>query len=354
MRTANVRSPENEKYPSPGKDQLVSLISHEMKTPVDAILSLTKEIMKTNLDDTQKGYLNAIRTSADALMVLVNGLQSTRVNIQAPNPEGVTNEIKKIRVLAAEDVMLNQMLMKTMIEEFGFEIDLVSNGREALEQLKKKSYDIVLLDLQMPEMSGLETAEYIRNTMHLTVPIIALSASIGDTDILNMQSAGIDDYAEKPLDEKLLRGKILKYMNGNKSMIDTRSNGAENGLDAPKYVHLDYLRQRTKNNTAMMIEMIEIYLKETPRLIERLKETRDNMDWDSLAATAHALIPSFMIMGISKDYEMMARTIQEYARKKEKSASINELVLKIEEVCNQAYKELKKELSNMKSMVRLD
>src|SRR6185503_6213215 len=88
------------------------------------------------------------------------------------------SEIKNINVLVVEDIALNQLLMKTLLDDFGFEQDIAANGKIAIEKLKTKSYDIILMDLQMPEMNGFETTEYIRKTMNSKLPIIALTADV--------------------------------------------------------------------------------------------------------------------------------------------------------------------------------
>ncbi len=74
-------------------------------------------------------------------------------------------DTKDLKVLVAEDMALNQLLMKTVLDDFGFECDIVSNEKIAIEKLKVKSYDLILMDLQMPVMNGFEATSYIRNTM---------------------------------------------------------------------------------------------------------------------------------------------------------------------------------------------
>jgi len=254
----------------------------------------------------------------------------------------------KLRVLIVEDVMLSQMLMKNVVEEFGYETEIAGNGKIAIEKLQQGTYDIILMDLQMPEMNGFEATEYIRTKMNSQIPIIALTASITSVEIEKCNAVGMNDYSEKPIDEKLLHNKIMKHLSKNIQRKTNGMNSETSKKTRSKYTNLDYLKQRTKNNPEMIMEMIDIYLTETPKMIEKMKESRDNMDWDSLAGAAHSIIPSFMIMGISKDYEMMARNIQEYAKRQEKAAAINELVLKLEEVCTQACKELRGEMKNMK------
>src|SRR6187399_369823 len=92
-------------------------------------------------------------------------------------------QIKNIKVLVVEDIALNQLLMKTLLDDFGFEQDIAANGKIAIEKLKSKSYDIILMDLQMPEMNGFETTEFIRKTMNSKIPIIALTADVTTVDL---------------------------------------------------------------------------------------------------------------------------------------------------------------------------
>jgi len=118
-------------------------------------------------------------------------------------------EIRNIKVLVVEDIALNQLLMKTILDDFGFERDFADNGKIALKKLKKHSYDIVLMDLQMPEMNGFEATEYIRNTMNSKIPIIALTADVTTVDLEKCKAVGMNDYITKPIDERLLYSKII-------------------------------------------------------------------------------------------------------------------------------------------------
>ena len=120
-------------------------------------------------------------------------------------------------------------------------------------------------------------------------------------------------------------------------------------------VNLDYLKRVTKNNAAVIAEMIEVYLEETPRLLDNMKQAIDAENWETLKLIAHSIIPSFSTMGIDKKFENKAKKIQEYAisltennsdtdTKKETIAVIHDLFLKIKSICTQSCEELEKEL----------
>jgi PAS domain S-box-containing protein len=248
------------------------------------------------------------------------------------------------KILVVEDVKLNQLLMKTLLKEFGFQGDTAANGKIALEKLQKDKFDLILMDLQMPEMNGYEATEHIRNVMKLDIPIIALTADVTTADVEKCKAVGMNDYLAKPINDKLLYNKILKYIEkpAPKPGVVTITPAYENDK---RLVNLDYLKQHTKGDPGMIREMINIYLQETPKLISAMKQSINNMDWETLAEKAHSIIPSFSIMGISTEFEEMAKKIKEHAQKKEKAATINNLFLKMESACNRAIQELNEELN---------
>ena len=120
--------------------------------------------------------------------------------------------IENVRVLVAEDMTLNQLLIKIIVEEFGFEIDVADNGKIAIEMLQKNKYDIILMDLQMPEMNGFEATAYIRQQMKNQIPIIALTADVTTMDLEKCLEIGMNDYISKPIDEKALYNKMISCL----------------------------------------------------------------------------------------------------------------------------------------------
>jgi signal transduction histidine kinase/CheY-like chemotaxis protein len=132
------------------------------------------------------------------------GKIDTEIIVTEPNPE-----IKMIRILAVEDMPLNRMLLKIILDEFGFQSDFAENGREAIEKLKATMYDVILMDIQMPVMGGLEATEFIRNQMKSKIPIIALTADVTMEDLEKCKVIGMNDHVSKPIDEKQLFNKIV-------------------------------------------------------------------------------------------------------------------------------------------------
>ncbi|MBP6302801.1 MAG: PAS domain S-box protein [Bacteroidia bacterium] len=258
-------------------------------------------------------------------------------------------EIKNIKVLVVEDIVLNQLLMKTLLDDFAFECDIAANGKIAIEKLTTKTYDIILMDLQMPEMNGFEATDYIRKTLNSQIPILALTADVTTVDLAKCKSVGMNDYIAKPVDERLLYNKIVGLVKKTTSTEQMESPDTKMEASKIKCIDLGYLSKRTKSNPALMMEMIALYLEQTPPLIESMKQSLKDKDWNLLQAAVHKMIPSFSIMGIGSDYENKAKKIKEYADMQQEAHEIQNLVLELENICTQACLELQEEYNSIKS-----
>jgi PAS domain S-box-containing protein len=258
--------------------------------------------------------------------------------------------MKNIRVLVVEDIPLNQLLMKTLLDDFGFESEVAAHGLIAVEKLKAMPFDIVLMDLQMPEMNGFEATDYIRNVMHSSIPIIALTADVTTMDLEKCKDVGMNDYLAKPVDEKLLFNKIISLVRSQNVVNEVKSNLNDNEAgEYINYIDLTYLSQKTKSNPLLMMEMISLYLEQTPPLILSMKKALLEKNWNLLYSAVHKMIPSFSIIGLNSDFEIMAKKIQDYASTKKQTEEIHEMVLKLEEVCNHACIQLTKEFTKLKN-----
>lgn len=280
-----------------------------------------------------------------------------KTTIEAETEKGLEEldvAVKHIKVLVVEDIALNQLLMKTLLDDFGFQREIADNGKIAIEKLKHTEYDIILMDLQMPEMNGFEATKYIRNTLKLTIPIIALTADVTTADLEKCKAVGMNDYIAKPVDERLLYSKIvgltkrvtITHLNENKIVMETEHAKS-------RCIDLDYLSTRTKSDPVLMMEMISLYLEQTPPLISVMKQSFNDKDWKSLHSAVHKMIPSFSIMGMSVDFENMAKKVQLFATNQVETDGISDIVFQLETICNQACKELTEEFNTIKDTVKI-
>jgi PAS domain S-box-containing protein len=258
----------------------------------------------------------------------------------------VNDQVKNINVLVVEDIALNQLLMRTLLDDFGFACDIAANGQIAIDKMATFNYDIILMDLQMPIMNGFEATKYIRNILNSTIPILALTADVTTADLAKCNAVGMNDYIAKPVNERLLYSKIVKILEKKNKAIDEKE---IQRINQTRCTDLNYLMQRTKSNPILMSEMILLYLNQTPSLVSTMKKSYNDKDWSMLYATVHKLIPSFSIVGIHQDFEIIAKKIQDFANQQLDEVTVLNMVTQLENICLQACKELEEELITIKN-----
>ena len=189
--------------------------------------------------------------------------------------------------------------------------------------------------------------------MKSSIPIIALTADVTTVDLEKCKLAGMDDYLVKPVDEKLLHNKIVSFLSKPKiiEVIHTLEEN-ENSKEEIRYIDLSYLNRRTKSNPELMMEMISIYLEQTPHLLHTIKQSLKQEDWTLLGAAVHKMLPSFTIMGIHPDYENVAKKIHDFTLTQDKNNDIQSLVTQLDKICTQACSELQEEFNTLKNSLK--
>ena len=122
------------------------------------------------------------------------------------------------RVLVADDTASNQLLMKILLNKLGLYVTTVENGRRAVEEIMRQSFDMIFMDIQMPEVDGYEATRLIRQK-GITTPIIAVTANASIEEKDNCLQAGCDDYIPKPICNEVLIKAIRKHMLSGNSKI---------------------------------------------------------------------------------------------------------------------------------------
>ncbi len=142
-----------------------------------------------------------------------NGSQTAVTQVQLDPKLGQSNPL---RILLAEDNAVNQKVARSMLKKIGYEADVAANGLEVLQALERQPYDVVLMDVQMPEMDGIEAARRIRERWHNGPKIIAITAYALEGDRDRCLNAGMDDYISKPIKIEELQSKLIKIGIGNR------------------------------------------------------------------------------------------------------------------------------------------
>jgi CheY-like chemotaxis protein len=128
---------------------------------------------------------------------------------QATESSNTKSNVKKI--LVVEDDPLNQMLMNLNLSQFGFDITVVADGQEAIDKIACRDFDLVFMDVRMPNIDGFQATEHIKNN-GITTPIIAMTADLIDNGKQKCLDAGCDDFLSKPIIRKELQRVLVKYL----------------------------------------------------------------------------------------------------------------------------------------------
>jgi CheY-like chemotaxis protein len=211
-----------------------------------------------------------------------------------------------LKILIAEDNLINQELAMAMLIKMGYQPDVVDNGLAVLEALQVEHYDLLLLDVQMPEMDGLETADYLVNHWHELhtgyerPTIVAMTASAMQGDREMCLRAGMDDYISKPIMMDSLQRTIEKWAVSNISeeVADERVVVKVEKTQNSSVIDRAAIRNLEQINPKLIGRMIHLFTaEEAPALLQNLRQAIANHDSKEVSYNAHTLKGSSNILG---------------------------------------------------------
>ena len=255
----------------------------------------------------QSELLDAIVT---AFAEPVGGVRRVRTK-----PRRSRRPARVLRVLVAEDNPTNQKLVSALLDQHGHHVTIVSNGRLAVERAAQESFDIILMDVQMPEMGGLEATAAIREAERDTgrhVPIVALTARAMAGDREQCLAAGMDAYVSKPLRADELFATI-EAMAGTPPPAVPSPPAPSSGQTSSGAVDLSGLLAGFAGRADLVKEVIDVFLADAPAMLTRLNEAARTSNAADLAAAAHALKGSAGLFSLGEAYDR-ARTLELRAR----------------------------------------
>jgi signal transduction histidine kinase/CheY-like chemotaxis protein len=190
---------------------------------------------------------------------------------------------RRLHVLLAEDNAVNQRLAASLLERRGHHVTIAANGNEAIAALQRVAVDVVLMDVQMPEMGGFEATAAIRLRERDTgahLPIIAMTAHAMKGDRERCLRAGMDEYITKPLNSKLLCTIVERVANGH---------AAANDKEAPAPPGYQALLARLSGDAQLLADVSRLFIDDGPRHLRDIRFAIDAGDADALRAAGHAL-----------------------------------------------------------------
>lgn len=200
-------------------------------------------------------------------------------------------------VLIVEDNELNRFLAVTILKKWNANIHIAENGEEAVDAVKNKEIDLVLMDIQMPVMDGVAASKVIRNELHSNVPIIALTANALESEKEKCWQAGMNEYITKPYNPEYLLEKIIL-------LIDNSLNKEEQIMEQ---ISLENLYELMNGSKEQMIRMTTVFLEQIERHFNELKFALNENDLNHISEITHKLKSSFKLFGLNKTGGLLER-----------------------------------------------
>ncbi len=217
-------------------------------------------------------------------------------------------ELRPLNVLLAEDGIANQKLALGVLRKGGHSVTVANNGKEAIEAWKQADYDVILMDIQMPEMDGLEATKVIREKEKETqrhIPIVAMTAHAMTGDREKCLAAGMDGYVSKPVRKQALYEAIETLVRENQTAPTEDANVSE--LDVSTAL------EATDGDVELLKEVVLAFLEESPQLVKQLRQAVDRSDAAEVQRAAHTikgsmrLFPKSPVHDLSIKLENMGR-----------------------------------------------
>jgi len=199
-----------------------------------------------------------------------------------------------LRILVVDDNAINQSLMKHLLLQWNIDFEIVSNGLEAVEFLRKNDCDLVLMDLQMPQMDGYVTTLQIREVLQLNIPIIAMTAHALAGEREKCLSRGMNEYISKPIKEEELF-KLISGFGMKDAVMETKLDEKRPVFD---YIELTYMQSISGGDKDFEKTITQQFIENVPHHIQQLGTAYQNNDFTTVKLRAHDLKSSIAIMGI--------------------------------------------------------
>jgi PAS domain S-box-containing protein len=268
----------------------------------------------------------------------------------------------ELKVLIAEDHDINRFIIEKMFKEWGLTPTFAITGVEAVKAAKEQIFDVILMDIEMPDMNGYRATEIIRAELpypNNTVPIIAMTGHAMAGEKEKCIGIGMNDYLSKPFKPEDLKQRIAD-LTGKSVINNTPDEQAQSAMTAAKetapiaetsvgsrpLINLDFLKEISENNDQFFIEFIQMFLQNTPASISEIENAISNQNWEAIRQAAHKMKPSFNYVGL-KELSGISAKIEDLAKRNEDMEMIKTNIEQIKKVCEIAYTELEHEIKTI-------
>ena len=270
------------------------------------------------------------------------------------NQININSRLPGLRVLLVEDNEINRLYASNLMKNWECEVDIAENGLICLEKLTRKTYDVILMDIQMPVMDGFEATKSIRTNFKIPkseTPIIALTANAIKGDNEKCIAIGMNEYLSKPFIPHDLFSILSNYYKGDKTNVTDKKTKSTDGntelSESPQgLTNLEYLASISNNDKGFMKEMLKTFVKSTPASISEMKKALSNKDYNVVGQIAHRIKPSITFMGINS-LKLLVKEVELLGKAGEKPQEIEEKAQDLISNIEKAIIELKSELKKL-------
>ena len=234
-----------------------------------------------------------------------------------------THSLDGIRILLVEDNKFNQFIAQAMLEKWNAKTSLCENGQQAVDRLRTETFDLVLMDIQMPVMDGITASTVIRQELKLNTPILALTANVVMGIVERCNQAGMQGYVSKPFEENELYEKIETVLKASGLGVMP----APVKVERPDLTDVSRLRRMVENDTVMLRKMITKFLEVTPEYIRDLSDAMASRDVDALQRSSHRLKSAIDLVSNNVMQDLI-KNINDNAKTGKESEELYELTKK--------------------------
>lgn len=256
------------------------------------------------------------------------------------------------RILVVEDVEMNQYLARHIMESWGCVVVIAENGESAVEKIREQDFDLVLMDIQMPVMDGLQATSIIRkmeDTHKSSIPVVALTANVGRGDYEAYEKIGMNDCLPKPFEEaalfKTVSRNLRKENNNSMNVVtdEVRSEVATNNVPVKLY-NLSMVEAISGDDKSFINKMLHLFLQTVPGTLKEMQAAASAGEWLALSKLAHKLKSTIDSMGINA-VKQDIRTIEANGKSGQNCDVLPGLVNKVSGTMHDVMHQLKKDYS---------